>query len=109
MVGKYKIPGTGKMNPFCVVGGKGNICLERTYDSSPIYLFILCLGQFVMGAGTTPLFTLGPAYLDENVNPKSSPVYIGVWFATTFLGPGVGFALGGMFLRTFTDLQLVSS
>ena len=62
-----------------------------------------------MGAGTTPLYTLGPAYMDENVNPKVSPIYLGIWFATTFLGPGMGFAVGGAFLRTFTDLKVVST
>ena len=47
--------------------------------------------------------------MDENVNPKVSPIYLGIWFATTFLGPGMGFAVGGAFLRTFTDLKVVST
>ena len=62
----------------------------------------------LMGAGTTPLYTLGPAYLDENVNPKMSPIYLGIWFATTFLGPGLGYIIGGSFLRQFTNVELVS-
>ena len=110
MIGKYTIPGLGKMNPFCTVGGNSNACVgsESLYGSSLLYLFILCTGQFVMGAGTTPLYTLGPAYLDENVNPKVSPIYLGIWYSTTFLGPGLGFTLGGTFLKLFTDLKLVS-
>ena len=84
------------------------MCTIGRYSSSTLYLFILCLGQFVMGAGTTPLYTLGPAYMDENVNPKVSPIYLGIWFATTFLGPGLGYAVGGTFLRIFTDLKVVS-
>lgn len=108
LVGKYSIPGTGKINPFCSVGNQGSICMSGAFSSSSLYLFILCAGQFVMGAGTTPLYTLGPTYLDENVNPKVSPIYLGIWFATTFLGPGLGFAVGGTFLKTFTDLKLVS-
>ena len=96
------------MNPFCTVGGSGNSCVQSIYGSSSLYLFFLCFGQLVMGAGTTPLYTLGPAYLDENVNPKVSPIYLGIWYATTFLGPGLGFAIGGTFLKKFTDLSLVS-
>ena len=109
MIGKYTIPGTGKTSPLCSLGIASNICKESQYSSSTGYLFLLCLAQFIMGAGTTPLYTLGPAYMDENVNPKVSPIYLGIWFATTFLGPGMGFAVGGAFLRTFTDLKVVST
>ena len=109
MTGTHTIPGMGKVNPFCTVGGNSNAaCVKSLYGSSSLYLFFLCLGQFVMGAGTTPLFTLGPAYLDENVNPKFSPIYLGLWYATTFFGPGLGFAAGGIFLNMFTDLKVVS-
>jgi len=107
MTGTHTIPGMGKVNPFCTVGGNSNAaCVKSLYGSSSLYLFFLCLGQFVMGAGTTPLFTLGPAYLDENVNPKFSPIYLGLWYATTFFGPGLGFAAGGIFLNMFTDLKV---
>ena len=30
-----------------------------------------------IGMGATPLYTLGVAYLDENLKTKMSPVYIG--------------------------------
>lgn len=38
---------------------------------------LLVLGQLLHGVGTTPLYTLGLAYLDENVQPSRAPVYMG--------------------------------
>ena len=60
-----------------------------------------------MGAGTTPLYSLGPAYIDENVKPKNMPLYLGVWFASSIMGPGLGFILGGLVLGVFVDLKQV--
>ena len=49
----------------------------------------------------------GPAYLDENVSPKSSPIYLGIWFAMSMFGPGLGFLVGSNFLRVYTDIKQV--
>jgi len=76
-----------------------------TQDETFVYLFILFTAQLIMGAGTAPLYTLGPAFLDENVSPKSSPVYLGIWFASTMLGPGLGFLFAGQFLTVFTNIE----
>lgn len=52
-----------------------------------------------MGAGTTPLYSLAPAYIDENVQPKASPIYLGIFFAAAIAGPGLGFVTGGPILN----------
>eukprot|EP00794_Sanderia_malayensis_P000568 gene568-1226_t len=100
--GKYEIPGLTIHKTICSSsnGLPGQCDLE---SSTSGYLAILCLAQFIMGVGTTPLFTLGPTYVDENVNPKVSPIYLGFWFATTFFGPGLGYIVGGTFLNVFTN------
>lgn len=77
------------------------------YDAPWYILFTFIVAQLLMGGGTTPLYSLGAAYIDENVNPKWSPVYLGVWFGSTLLGPGVGYLVGGRFLQTFVDLKQV--
>ena len=61
-----------------------------------------------MGGGTTPLYTLGPAYIDENVHPKSSPIYLAVFFASSLLGPGLGFISGGSLLNIYVDVTQVT-
>lgn len=74
------------------------------YGGKWYYLLIFSLAQLLMGAGTTPLYTLGPAYIDENVHPKSSPVYLAVFFSLTLLGPGLGFVGGGSLLSIYIDI-----
>lgn len=40
-------------------------------------VWIFVLAQLLLGAGSTPLFTLGVTYIDENVSKKMSSVYLG--------------------------------
>ena len=68
---------------------------------------IFALGQIIMGAGATPLFSLAPAFIDENVDPKSSPIYLGVFFASAIVGPGLGFVSGGAMPSVWVDLKMV--
>lgn len=68
------------------------------------YMFVFIAAKLVLGAGMTPAFTLGPAYIDENVSPEVAPMYIGVWFIATFFGPGVGYLAGGTLMNIYVDL-----
>ena len=88
-------------------GDLGDVCVS-TYSSEWYYMMLFVVGQLLMGAGTTPLYSLGPAYLDENVHPKNMPIYLGFWFASSILGPGMGFILGGAMLSIFVDIKQVS-
>ena len=89
------------------VNGTSEFCFAQ-YGGRWYYIFIFFLGQLLMGAGTTPMFTLGPAYIDENLHPKSSPVYLAIFFAFTLLGPGLGFISGGSLLNIYIDITQVS-
>ena len=80
---------------------------KTTFDSEWYYMFIFVMSQILIGAGSTPPFSLGPAYIDENVHPRSVPVYIGIWYAATWLGPGLGFILGGHIAKIYIDITLV--
>lgn len=59
---------------------------DRTLDTSYSsylnpYFLVFLLGQTLHGVGSTPLFSIGTAYIDENVSQKASPVYLGkFWF-----------------------------
>lgn len=76
--------------------------------SSGKYLFLFILSQLLSGAGTTPLHTVGTAYLDENAHPKYTAIYIGLFYSTVMLGPGLGNMIGGSLLSIFVDIKLVS-
>lgn len=85
----------------------GNACFSG-YESNRFYLFIFCLAQLLMGAGTTPLYSLAPAYIDENVHPKASPIYLGIFFAGAVAGSGLGFVVGGPILNNvYVDIKQV--
>ena len=106
---------TGQRQLFCHVNTtnttsdlEGSQCLSK-YVKNWYYLMIFSVAQMVMGAGTSPLYSLAPAYIDENVHPKSCPVYFGVFFAAAIVGPGLGFLVAGAMLTTYVDLEMVSS
>lgn len=84
-----------------------NVLCNDGNTSSKIYFAIFCIANMLAGAGTAPLFTLGATYLDENVAPKKSPLYIGVWYATTLLGPSTGYFIAGNFLSQWVDVNEV--
>lgn len=113
MIGQYNIPGatgslgTGKNTCMMDHFGRTSCSDNEGYASATKYLSLFCLAQFIFGIGLTPLWPLAPAYLDENVNPKNAPIYIGIWFVSSFLGRGLGYLVGGAFLGVFTDLALV--
>lgn len=77
---------------------------ELLGSSEWYYLFVFIVAKLLIGAGTAPLFTLGAAYVDENVKPKVAPIYLGVWYVCTSFGPGIGFVAGGSLLNIYVDL-----
>ena len=79
------------------------------YESNRLYLLIFCVAQMLMGAGTTPLYSLAPAYIDENVHPKSSPIYLAIFYVAALTGPGLGFIAGGAILNNiYIQVEQVS-
>ncbi|KRY18618.1 Solute carrier organic anion transporter family member 4A1, partial [Trichinella patagoniensis] len=77
-------------------------------NAQPYFFYILLLGQVLHGIGAAPLYTLGVAYLDENVSQKMSPVYLGIYFAFATLGPALGFIIGGMLLNINGDIDKIT-
>lgn len=111
LVGKYtplelETTGTGQTCLFNSTGipKDDKACAEAKGYTAWKYMLVFVGAKLLLGAGTTPLFTLGPAYIDENVNPKAAPMYLGVWFIATFFGPGIGYVAGGSLLNVWVDL-----
>ncbi|XP_008155330.2 solute carrier organic anion transporter family member 4A1 isoform X2 [Eptesicus fuscus] len=78
-------------------------CGDRASSLSS-YRLVFMLGQFLHGAGATPLYTLGVTYLDENVKSSYSPVYIAIFYTAAILGPAAGYLIGGALLNIYTEL-----
>ncbi|KAI6188786.1 Solute carrier organic anion transporter family member [Aphelenchoides besseyi] len=71
------------------------------------YFLIFLLGQTFHGIGATPLFSIGTAYLDENVSQKASPVYLAIHAVVTSVGPVIGLFVGGFLLNIYDDFDRV--
>lgn len=88
--------------------GAAESCVNVT---SPVrvFLYVFLLAQVFVGAGNNVVWTTGMAYIDENVSPASSSVYIGVIVTLAAIGPAIGFLLGGIFLNLWVDWPSTTS
>jgi len=73
------------------------------------YRYIFFFGQFLVGCGALPLFTLGITYIDENVQRVKSAMYHGIFYAFATIGPGVGYFAAGAFLKLYTNIGETST
>ncbi|XP_031548581.1 solute carrier organic anion transporter family member 4C1-like isoform X2 [Actinia tenebrosa] len=98
-----------KSLPFCVSNktfvAKDEDCLT-TARSSSSYYFIFILAQLLSGVGSSPLLSLAPAWLDENVHPKHTGLYLGMFFTAFIIGPGIGTMIGGKLLEVYVDIKM---
>ena len=54
------------------------------------------------------MYTMAPAYFEENLSKKLSPIYIGMWNMAIYIGPLLGFALSDPLINLYVDITLVS-
>ncbi|GMT20380.1 hypothetical protein PFISCL1PPCAC_11677, partial [Pristionchus fissidentatus] len=59
--------------------------------------------------GSTPLFSIGTAYIDENVSQSASPLYLAIHGVISSFGPVIGLFSGGFLLRYYVDFDRVDS
>ncbi|XP_055599366.1 solute carrier organic anion transporter family member 4A1 [Uranotaenia lowii] len=97
----------------------GEICTsldESSYGGAPessenlswnVWFFFTA--QLLLGAGASPLYTLGVTFIDENVSKKMSSVYLGIYYTMAVVGPAAGYVIGGQLLLFYTDMFVVDS
>ena len=112
MIGRYDVPDfqTGQTG-MCLLSTNSSLsglCDVKNAGTNWYYMLIFALGQFILGAGVCPMYSLMPAYLDENVEPKHMPVYVGLFYLSLLLGPGLGVFINGLFLGVYVDIEQVN-
>ncbi|XP_078602162.1 solute carrier organic anion transporter family member 4A1-like isoform X1 [Branchiostoma floridae x Branchiostoma japonicum] len=67
------------------------------------YLYVFILAQLLLCMCEGSMYTVGVAYLDESVERQYSGLYIGILYAMTAVGPGVGTVICGEILKLWID------
>ncbi|KAH0628111.1 hypothetical protein JD844_008854 [Phrynosoma platyrhinos] len=91
--------------PIPASGIHNDTCTGQRRSKLTNYFFVFLLGQLLLGAGGTPLYTLGTAFIDDSVPKHQASVYIGIGYAMSLLGPAIGYVLGGQLLNIYVDFN----
>ncbi|XP_026373894.2 solute carrier organic anion transporter family member 2B1 isoform X1 [Ursus arctos] len=66
---------------------------------------IMFTAQTLLGVGAVPIQPFGISYIDDFAHDSNSPLYLGIVFAVTMMGPGMAYGLGGLMLRLYVDID----
>lgn len=99
--GSYKIGSNENLRlESCDASHESNdLCDPANYVAFVLFV----VGDFLIGVGAAPLFTVGVSFIDDIVHPKYVPIHMGIFFVTAIIGPAVGYGLGGAFLSIYVD------
>ncbi|NWZ36607.1 SO2B1 protein, partial [Brachypodius atriceps] len=84
-------------------------CTPRASRENHEVLLVMFVAQALLGIGGVPIQPFGISYIDDFASERNSPLYLGILFSVTVIGPGVAFMLGSAMLRFYVDLDKVSA
>ncbi|XP_078598023.1 solute carrier organic anion transporter family member 4C1-like [Branchiostoma floridae x Branchiostoma japonicum] len=69
------------------------------------FFYVFLFAQVLNGAGSISIYILAPQYMEQSVPPASAGIYQGIFFAMSYVGPAVGYMLGGQLLTLYIDFD----
>ncbi|CAH6792679.1 Slco2b1 [Phodopus roborovskii] len=82
-----------------------NSCSRRTEAKHLTMVGIMFIAQTLLGIGGVPIQPFGISYIDDFAHHSNSPLYLGILFAVTTMGPGMAYGLGSLMLRLYVDID----
>lgn len=82
-----------------------NSCTNSAGMQHLTVVAIMFAAQTLLGVGGVPIQPFGISYIDDFAHHSNSPLYLGILFAITMLGPGLAYGLGGIMLRLYVDID----
>ncbi|NXL66444.1 SO2B1 protein, partial [Chordeiles acutipennis] len=93
-------------------GSRGNFsdagCTPHAARENHEVLLVMFIAQALLGIGGVPIQPFGISYIDDFASERNSPLYLGILFSVTVIGPGVAFMLGSAMLRFYVDIDKVT-
>ncbi|NXQ21796.1 SO2B1 protein, partial [Peucedramus taeniatus] len=84
-------------------------CTPHASRENHEVLLVMFVAQALLGIGGVPIQPFGISYIDDFASERNSPLYLGILFSVTIIGPGVAFMLGSAMLRFYVDIDKVST